>query len=113
MALKRLRQSILDEFPTVDQEGDSTSTVTLMAFIDSYIDKEEAEYKKNKENNLITWGKYKGYSVKELALTDKGKSYLEWTLSQTWVSPDKFGWFIDECKALKIVKKNSRRTPLE
>ena len=49
---------------------------------------------------------------KELSITEKGKDYLAWCLSQTWMTDDKFGSFIAECSKLGIKKKIINRAPL-
>jgi hypothetical protein len=113
MALRKLRESIMENFPTVNDEGNDVSGTHLLEFIDSHMEAEQKQYENNRANNLITWGKYRGYSVEELSRTEKGKSYLEWTLSQSWVIPERFGWFIDQCTALNIVKKTHIRTQLD
>ena len=105
-ALYTLQKSIQNEFPMLGIEGHQVTADQLMEFIDTYCETERAKYQELKKNNLITWGKFKGMSVKELASTAKGKSYLEWTLRQTWVTPDRFGWFIEECQKEGIQKKN-------
>ena len=84
-----------------------------MAFIEDYSKKESEQYRKNKENKALTFGKWKGFTVKELSVSDKGKAYLEWLLSQTWCSEDKFGYIHDECKLLKITKKITKKETLE
>ena len=110
MSIKLLRSSLIEHISMADKDMSSND---ILEWIDSYIETEDKKYKKQKDNRQITWGKYRGYSVKELSLTEKGSSYLEWTLSQSWVTPDKFGWFIDDCKALKITKKTTKRASLE
>lgn len=104
MALNKLLEAIRTDFIFEDNTPEN-----LMIFIEDYAEKEQKQYKKNKENNLITWGKFRGYSVKELSLTEKSRDYLSWTLSQSWVTPDKFGWFIDECTKYKIPKKKQQQ----
>ena len=84
----------------------------IMTFITEYADEEAKKYEQNKTNNAINFGKYKGYTPKELSLTEKGKDYLAWCLSQTWMTDDKFGSFIAECSKLGIKKKIIKRAPL-
>ena len=82
-------------------------------FIDEYMDNERKEYESNKSNGRITFGKYKGYSVKELALTEKGKDYLQWLMAQTFFTEDKFQDLHKELKELKIKKKKTKLASLE
>jgi hypothetical protein len=113
MALNKLRMAIIEEFPTIDMEGDSTSSIRLLEFIDKYIEEDQAAYQKNKANKALTFGKWKGFTVKELSVSEKGASYLSWLLSQTWCDESKFGYIHEECKALNIKKKAHRRAKLE
>ena len=85
---------------------------SIMDFIDEYIEGEHAKYENNKQNNALTFGKWKGFTVKELSANDKGKSYLEWLLTQTWFSPDKFSSLHYEIKSLGIKKKPTKRATL-
>lgn len=113
MALRKLKESIIDEFPTIDQECNDVTADALFQFIDNYIEEDSKQYKKNKENKALTFGKWKGFTVKELSVSEKGKSYLEWLLSQTWCDESKFGFIHEECSALNIKKKTQRRAKLE
>ena len=102
MSLNKLLETLLSEFPEDDDDTDSSRVIN---FIKKYIETEQKNYTENKDNNKLTFGKFKGYSVKELALTDKGIDYLQWLLSQSWCTEDKFGMIYDECKKLNIKKK--------
>jgi len=109
MALNKLVEAINQDF---DLEGNSASE--LLNFIENYAEKDREQYQKNKENKALTFGKYKGYTVKELSLTMKGKDYLGWLLNQTWCSEEKFGYIHEECTKYKISKKkNQPRASLE
>ena len=99
MSLKKLEQ----EVATLDIAN--MSGIDVLAFISQYVADEKKSYESNKAARNITWGKYKGNSVSQVANMEKGKSYLEWTLSQTWMTEDKFSWFYDECKKIGISKK--------
>ena len=105
MALRKLKESIIEEFPTIDQEGHNVTADALLLFIDEYISIDQKQYEKNKANKALTFGKWKGFTVKELSVSEKGNSYLEWLLSQTWCDESKFGYIHEECKALNIKKK--------
>ena len=104
MSLVKFQTALSDAFPALDP--------AVTTFIQDYIATEQASYTKNKENKALTWGKYAGYTIKELCLTEKGKSYVEWLLSQAFFTEDKFGDLIAECKALGIKKKVQKKAPL-
>lgn len=104
MSLVKFQTALHEEFPELGQE--------IATFLEVYIAKEKAEYKDNKKDNKLTFGKFKGYSILELSTLEKGKDYLQWVLSQTWVDDEKWAWFRDECKRLKVVKKTTKRLPL-
>ena len=103
----------LSKFAIAFDERFKTMPVEYRTFIDEYLENEKREYENNKSNGKITFGKYKGYSVKELALTDKGKDYLQWLMSQEFFSEQKFPDLHNELKILKIKKKKTKLTPLE
>ena len=109
MALRALIQKLEEKFPTETVSADASA---IMTFITEYADEEAKKYEQNKTNNAINFGKYKGYTPKELSLTEKGKDYLHWMLSQTWMTEDKFGSIIAECNKLGIKKKTIKRVPL-
>ena len=105
MALRNLIEKLEDKFPDDTEHP-------IMKFIVEYTAEEAKKYDDNKSKGEIHWGKFKGYTPKELSLTDKGKDYLGWCLSQTWLTDDKFGAFIAECNKLGIKKKVVKRVPL-
>jgi hypothetical protein len=88
------------------------STENILDFIDEFITEQDDQYRKNKENKALSFGKWKGFTIKELSVSDKGKSYLEWLLSQQWCSEDKFGYIHEECRLLNIKKKIQRKAVL-
>ena len=108
MSLIKFKNSLIEAFPdiTVDNEE-------IYNFVEKYMEEQQKSYQKSKENREISWGKYKNYTVKQLSLTDIGKQYLSWSLQQNWMTEYKFGWFIDDCKAVGIKKKAVKRAPLE
>ena len=75
MSLNKLLEAIRTEFIFEDNTSEN-----LMIFIEDYAEKDREQYQKNKENKALTFGKYRGYTVKELSLTMKGKDYLGWLL---------------------------------
>jgi len=104
MSLAKFQTALYAEFPELNQE--------IIKFVEDYIDAEKATYNKNKENKALQFGKYKGYTVKELSLTQKGKDYLQWLLAQTWLTEEKFPDVYNECKALGIKKKLVKKADL-
>ena len=103
----------LSKFSIAFHERFSTMPIEYRTFIDEYMQNEKKEYDSNKQNGKLTFGKYRGYSIKELALTQKGKEYLEWLMAQTFFSEEKFPDLHKELKELKIKKKKTKLTPLE
>lgn len=105
MALRKMRERLIERFTTIDQEGNDVRGIDVLEFIDNYIADENAKYEDNKKNGKLCFGKYKDFTIKEMVSTVKGRDYLSWLLSQSWVTPDKFGWIIDECASYGIKKK--------
>lgn len=105
MSLVKFQIAIDEKFPTMPVE--------YKQFIQEYIETEQKAYDNNKSNGKITFGKYKGYSVKELSLTVKGKEYLQWLMAQTFFTEDKFRDLYKELNELKIKKKATKLAPLE
>jgi len=105
MALRKLRDAIDSQFPNLDLEEDTVSAKVLYDFINDYILQDSEQYKTNKEEKKLTFGKWKGFSIEELSKNAKGADYLQWLLAQAWCSEDKFGYIHEECDRLKIKKK--------
>ena len=103
----------LSKFAIAFGEKFTAMPVEYKTFIDEYMENEKREYDNNKSNGKITFGKYKGYSVKELALSEKGKDYLQWLMAQTFFTEDKFPDLHKELRELKIKKKKTKLAPLE
>jgi len=114
MSAKRLLDLINEKYGLPDENLDYTyPNVTvdeLIKTINDFVEEEDKKYQKNKENRALTFGKYRGYTIKELSLTEKGKSYLSWLLTQKWCTEDKFPYIYEDCKKYKI-KKNYHRKP--
>jgi hypothetical protein len=108
MALVKFKIALLEKFKDFEIDHED-----INEFLNQYMEEQQKSYQKSKENREISWGKYKNYTVKQLSLTDIGKQYLLWSLQQNWMTEDKFGWFIDDCKAVGIKKKAVKRAPLE
>jgi len=62
----------------------------VVDWIRNYVNEKNKEFTANRDSNKITFGKYKGQTVEQVAKLDKGLDYLSWILKQTWFSPDKF-----------------------
>ena len=103
----------LSKFAIAFDERFKTMPVEYRTFIDEYMENEKKEYESNKQNGKITFGKYRGYSVKELASSEKGKDYLQWLMAQTFFTEDKFQDLHKELKILGIKKKKTKLAPLE
>ena len=99
MALNKLFTVLVEKFSSDDKHEE------VLNFIDTYIADEQKQYEKNKQDKALTFGKFAGYSVKELSTTVKGKSYLSWLLSQSWCDEEKFGWIHEECVKYDVKKK--------
>ena len=67
-----------------------TTTANMFKFVNDFIENEQANYKKNKESGLLTFGRYKGQSVEKVAQLDKGLDYLGWVSRQSWMTSEKF-----------------------
>ena len=89
-----------------------TTVDDLMDNIKEYILEQNKEYKKNVKDGKISFGKYKGFSVKELSGLEKGLDYLGWLLKQQWFSEDKFGSLYDAIRndTNLLPKKSSKKT---
>ena len=105
MSLIKFKDALLEQMPELD------NTNPVFKFLQEYIETEQKFYKANKKDNKLTFGKFSGYSIKEVAASEKGKSYLEWMMSQSWFTAEKFPEHYEELKRLKIKKK--LKQPLE
>ena len=77
---------------------------TIHEWIKAYAEKESAEYNKNRDNGLISFGRYKGQSVEAVMGLDKGLEYLQWVQKQSWFTEDKFSSLYP--KVMEVIKKN-------
>lgn len=105
MSLVKFQIKLDEKFPTMPTE--------YKEFIQAYIDTEQKLYESNKSNGKLTFGKYCGYSVKELSLTIKGKDYLQWLMAQSFFTSEKFPDLYKDLNELKIKKKSTKLAPLE
>ena len=65
------------------------------------------DFLENKENEtptseVMTFGKFKGLTIKEIQATKPGKDYLGWLLRQQWCTEDKFGFIYEGCREFSI-----------
>ena len=108
MSLQKLLTHLQE---TVDNKP-KTTVDDLMDSIKEYILEQNKQYKKNVQDGKISFGKYKGFSVKELSGLEKGLDYLGWLLKQQWFSEDKFGSLYDAIRndTHLLPKKTSKKT---
>jgi hypothetical protein len=96
MSLLKLKTAIKTENLTTYDE--------LNDFINDYIDASVTEYKTNVKNNCLNFGKWKGMTIKEVCVSDKGKDYLLWLLKQSWFSEEKNGLLFDDLRTCGIIR---------
>jgi hypothetical protein len=96
MSLLKLKTAIKTENLTTYDE--------LNDFINDYIDASVTEYKTNVKNNCLNFGKWKGMTIKEVCVSDKGKDYLVWLLKQSWFSEEKNSLLFDDLRTCGIIK---------
>lgn len=100
MSLQKLIAHLDEKFFDLSKH----SAADLYQEILDYKKTQDEQYKKLKTENKITFGKYKGFSVKELTSTLKGKDYCRWLLKQDWFC-EKFTDLIEEMEKYGIKKK--------
>ena len=105
--LEQLKEHLADGL-----KAESIEQAVVFRLIDEFADMEEKRYAMLRKDKKLTFGKYRGYTVKELALTEKGATYCAWLLSQTWFV-EKNSHLVDEIKELGIKPAKFKRTPLE
>ena len=105
-------QKLLTHLQETIDNNPKTTVDDLMDNIKEYISEQNKEYKKNVQDGKIRFGKYKGFSVKELSTLEKGLDYLGWLLKQTWFSEDKFRSLYDAIRndTNLLPKKSSKKT---
>lgn len=108
MALRRLVEELNAKY-----DADNSTAKDILDFIDTFVEDEQKTYKKNKDNRALMFGKWKGFTIKELSVSDKGRSYVEWLLTQQWFEESKYPDLFEDIKACNIKKKNFRRAVLE
>ena len=108
MSLNKFKIALLEKFPDLKVENEE-----IYNFVETYIDEQQKEFKQNKCDGKLQFGKYKGYKLSELALTSKGSEYIQWLTQQAWFNEEKYPNEFAELKKLGIKKKLVKRTPLE
>ena len=108
MSLNKFKIALLEKFPDFKVENEE-----IYNFVETYIADQQREFKQNKSGNKLSFGKYVGYSISELALTSKGYEYIQWLTQQAWFNEEKYPNEFAELKKLGIKKKSVKRTPLE
>ena len=105
-------QKLLTHLQEIVDNKPKTTVDDLMDNIKEYILEQNKQYKKNVQDGKISFGKYKGFSVKELSGLEKGLDYLGWLLKQQWFSEDKFGSLYDAIRndTNLLPKKSSKKT---
>ena len=90
MSLQRLKDEMKTEFMNEDGKMKKVTAANVFKFVNEWIENEQANYKKNRDSGLITFGKYKGQSVEQVAQLEKGLDYLGWVSRQSWFNNEKF-----------------------
>ena len=104
--LEQLKEHLADGL-----KAESIEQAVVFRLIDEFADMEEKRYAMLRKDKKLTFGKYRGYTVKELALTEIGTTYCSWLLGQTWFV-EKNSHLVDEIKELGIKAAKFKRTPL-
>ena len=105
--IKMSLQKLLDH---LNEKFDDISMVTgseLYQSIEEYKKEQDTKYQKLKSEGKITFGRYRGYTVKEMVRTMKGRDYLRWLLQQTWFT-EKFTDLVEQIEKEGIKKKSPR-----
>ena len=84
--------------------GLSKPTKAVVDWLKTYVAEKNKEFASNRDEGKITFGKYRGQTVEQVAGLDKGLDYLGWVSRQTWMSADKFpALYVKITEALKKV----------
>lgn len=100
MSWPKFVEAFKEKFPEIDED--------VVEWIEDYIKENKKEYRDNRDSGKLTFGKYKGYEISELAQTEKGKDYLQWLMAQSFFSEDKFTCYHNKLKELGIKKKKNK-----
>jgi uncharacterized protein (DUF3820 family) len=96
-------QKLIDHIDIKFFDLSKYSAADLYQGILDYKTEQDEQYKKLKTENKVTFGKYRGFSIRELTSTLKGKEYCRWLLKQDWFT-EKFTDLIEEMEKYGIKK---------
>ena len=104
MSLTKFRELLVEHFKV---ETASAEGMIILEFLDKQIVEQKAEYKLNKDTGRISFGKYKGFTIKDVLKcpSGKGESYLQWLMNQSWFVDEKYPDLYQQIKDCKIKKK--------
>ena len=104
MSLIMFKEQLLTHIPL---DTMTTEQMVIVDYLDTQINEQKAEYKLNKDSNKMTFGRYSGYTIKEIVKcpSGKGTGYLEWLLCQSFFTEDKYPDLFTQLKECKIKKK--------
>ena len=104
-ALTKFCEALYEQFQEINEEQ--------RLWAANYIEEDAKAFKALKDDGKISFGKWKCYSVAELAQTSKGLEYIQWCLAQTWFEESKFPALFADIKRLNIKKAPiKKKTPL-
>jgi len=96
---------MMEEMEAVHPTAKMTKpTKVVIEWIKTYAEAKSAEYNKNKDSGALTFGKYRGQSVDQVANLEKGIEYLQWVQKQSWFTEDKFISLYP--KVMEVLKKD-------
>ena len=104
MSLTKFRELLVEQ---LKEQMVSADGVLILEFLDKQIVEQKAEYKLNKDTGRISFGKYKGFTIKDVLKcpSGKGESYIQWLMNQSWFVDDKYPDLYQQIKDCKIKKK--------
>ena len=104
-AITKFTDALYEKFPDITDD--------MKAWAATYIEEDTKAYKALKDDGKFSFGKWRGYSVAELAQTPKGLEYCQWCLTQNWFEESKFPALFADIKRLNIKKAPiKKKTPL-
>ncbi len=103
-ALAKFTDAFFEQFPDITEEQ--------RLWAANFIEEDSKQFKALKDTGKFTFGRWKGYSVAELAQTPKGLEYVQWCLQQAWFEESKFPTLYADITRLNIKKKKFVKAPL-
>jgi hypothetical protein len=101
MSVNKFITAFREQFPDLTDEQNN--------FMNEYLENEKAQYLKNKDECILNFGKYKGFSIKKLSEDPKGKDYIQWLLSQSsFVENPRNKHLLDAINECNIKKKMNK-----